>query len=116
MKKHNHQLVAYVALVEIMPRLLFARSAVLVIELNSNVRVNIELVHVQERPELVPGETIDHVIQHEVKELGTHILVCDVSYTSPTADRLNFRKFFKFQVFCLLLSRSWLVPSIVADF
>jgi hypothetical protein len=53
---------------------------------------------VQERPELVPGGTIDHVLQHEVKELGTHILVCDVAYSSPTADKLNFRKFFKFQV------------------
>jgi hypothetical protein len=52
----------------------------------------------QERPELVPGGTIDHVLQHEVKELGTHILVCDVAYSSPTADKLNFRKFFKFQV------------------
>ncbi len=30
---------------------------------------------VKERPELVPGGTIDHVLQHEVKELGTHILV-----------------------------------------
>jgi hypothetical protein len=29
----------------------------------------------QERPELVPGGTIDHVLQHEVKELGTHIRV-----------------------------------------
>jgi hypothetical protein len=52
----------------------------------------------QEKAELLPGETIDHVLQHEVKELGTHILVCDVSYSSPLADKLNFRKFFKFQV------------------
>ncbi len=27
------------------------------------------------------GESIDQVLSHEVKELGTHILVCEVSYT-----------------------------------
>ncbi|XP_023335859.1 trafficking protein particle complex subunit 13 [Eurytemora carolleeae] len=58
----------------------------------------IGLVTGQERLTLAPGETIDHVIHHEVKELGTHILVCDVTYASPTSDKLNFRKFFKFQV------------------
>ena len=36
----------------------------------------------------------------QVKELGTHILVCEVSYNSSNAvsDKLSFRKFFKFQV------------------
>jgi hypothetical protein len=33
-----------------------------------------------------------------VKELGTHILVCEVFYDSPARGKLNFRKFFKFQV------------------
>lgn len=42
--------------------------------------------------------TINEVIQHEVKDIGTHILVCAVSYLSPIGDRLSFRKFFKFQV------------------
>nr|XP_045581335.1 trafficking protein particle complex subunit 13-like isoform X1 [Procambarus clarkii]XP_045581336.1 trafficking protein particle complex subunit 13-like isoform X1 [Procambarus clarkii]XP_045581337.1 trafficking protein particle complex subunit 13-like isoform X1 [Procambarus clarkii] len=42
--------------------------------------------------------TINEVIQHEVKDIGTHILVCAVSYLSASGDRLNFRKFFKFQV------------------
>ncbi|KAJ9578659.1 hypothetical protein L9F63_005149 [Diploptera punctata] len=48
--------------------------------------------------ELHPQDTVDDVIHHEVKEVGTHILVCEVSYTSPTQARLSFRKFFKFQV------------------
>ncbi|KAJ4438077.1 hypothetical protein ANN_14016 [Periplaneta americana] len=48
--------------------------------------------------ELHPQDTVDDVIHHEVKEVGTHILVCEVSYTSPTQTRLSFRKFFKFQV------------------
>ncbi|XP_069668809.1 trafficking protein particle complex subunit 13 isoform X2 [Periplaneta americana] len=48
--------------------------------------------------ELHPQDTVDDVIHHEVKEVGTHILVCEVSYTSPTQIRLSFRKFFKFQV------------------
>ena len=34
----------------------------------------------------------------QVKELGTHILVCAVSYVGPTGENLYFRKFFKFQV------------------
>ena len=68
------------------------------------------------RDQLPPGSTIDQVLHHEVqsvmeaqipnslvvqvKELGTHILVCEVSYNSPNAvsDKLSFRKFFKFQV------------------
>jgi len=50
------------------------------------------------RESLPPGSTIDQVVQHEVKELGTHILVCEVNYNSQAGERLNFRKFFKFQV------------------
>ena len=38
------------------------------------------------------------VLGHEVKELGTHILVCEVTYTTASGEKLNFRKFFKFQV------------------
>ena len=50
------------------------------------------------RESLAPGSSIDQVINHEVKELGTHILVCEVTYCSAAGDKLNFRKFFKFQV------------------
>ncbi|XP_014673109.1 PREDICTED: trafficking protein particle complex subunit 13-like [Priapulus caudatus] len=48
--------------------------------------------------ELAPDASIDDVISHEVKELGTHILVCAVSYTTLLGEKLYFRKFFKFQV------------------
>ncbi|XP_038048342.1 trafficking protein particle complex subunit 13-like isoform X2 [Patiria miniata] len=48
--------------------------------------------------ELSPAQCIDEVIHHEVKELGTHILVCAVSYTTPSGENMYFRKFFKFQV------------------
>ncbi|XDV53824.1 hypothetical protein PO909_022237 [Leuciscus waleckii] len=48
--------------------------------------------------ELKPESCIDDVIHHEVKEIGTHILVCAVSYTTQTGEKLYFRKFFKFQV------------------
>ncbi|KAH0627973.1 hypothetical protein JD844_008597 [Phrynosoma platyrhinos] len=41
---------------------------------------------------------IDDVIHHEVKEIGTHILVCAVSYTTQAREKMYFRKFFKFQV------------------
>ncbi|KAK6630139.1 hypothetical protein RUM44_005690 [Polyplax serrata] len=48
--------------------------------------------------ELSPQSAIDQVINHEVKEIGTHILVCEVSYLSNTGDPLSFRKFFRFEV------------------
>lgn len=48
--------------------------------------------------ELTPGKRIDNVIHHEVKELGTHVLVCTVSYITHSGEKMYFRKFFKFQV------------------
>ncbi|XP_034942331.1 trafficking protein particle complex subunit 13 [Chelonus insularis] len=50
--------------------------------------------------ELAPDNTMDEVIHHEVKEIGTHILVCEVSYVPTTIGSTpqSFRKFFKFQV------------------
>uniref|UniRef100_A0A2K6EIB9 Trafficking protein particle complex subunit 13 n=1 Tax=Propithecus coquereli TaxID=379532 RepID=A0A2K6EIB9_PROCO len=48
--------------------------------------------------ELKPDCCIDDVIHHEVKEIGTHILVCAVSYTIQGGEKMYFRKFFKFQV------------------
>ena len=33
-----------------------------------------------------------------MKELGAHILVCEVTYSAPQREKMNFRKFFKFQV------------------
>ncbi|KAK2579027.1 hypothetical protein KPH14_002821 [Odynerus spinipes] len=49
---------------------------------------------------LAPDNTVDEVIHHEVKEIGTHILVCEVSYTptNPVGPVQSFRKYFKFQV------------------
>ncbi|XP_070564282.1 trafficking protein particle complex subunit 13-like [Ptychodera flava] len=49
-------------------------------------------------PSLEPENCIDEVVYHEVKELGTHILVCAVSYTTAMGEKMYFRKFFKFQV------------------
>ncbi|KAK3854007.1 hypothetical protein Pcinc_031215 [Petrolisthes cinctipes] len=48
--------------------------------------------------QLQPSDTINEVIQHEVKDIGTHILVCAVSYQASSGEQQNFRKFFKFQV------------------
>lgn len=43
-------------------------------------------------------ETLSDVIHHEVKDLGTHILVCEVTYMSNYNTLSSFRKFFKFEV------------------
>ncbi|KFM59608.1 hypothetical protein X975_24184, partial [Stegodyphus mimosarum] len=48
--------------------------------------------------QLNPDESVDDVIHHEVKEIGTHILACTVSYSTVNNEKMHFRKFFKFQV------------------
>lgn len=53
---------------------------------------------------LLPGQSSEFIINHEIKELGIHILVCSVHYTPSTqqgaspGERKFFRKFYKFQV------------------
>ncbi|KAI0316792.1 hypothetical protein OF83DRAFT_1059760 [Amylostereum chailletii] len=61
---------------------------------------------------LAPGDTMETVVNHEIKELGQHVLACTVSYRSPPGARLlpvpaetggdpnvqTFRKFYKFAV------------------
>jgi hypothetical protein len=57
---------------------------------------------------LLPKQSAEFVLHHEIKELGIHILVCSVHYTpstpvKPVAGQIDtqrkfFRKFFKFQV------------------
>ncbi|XP_018332544.1 trafficking protein particle complex subunit 13 [Agrilus planipennis] len=49
-------------------------------------------------PILTPDEKVNIVIHHEVKEIGTHILVCEVSYEGSNRTPTSFRKFFKIQV------------------
>lgn len=46
---------------------------------------------------LLPSQSAEFLIHHEIKELGIHILVCSVHY-SVGAERKYFRKFYKFQV------------------
>ncbi|KAI9596455.1 hypothetical protein BDF19DRAFT_421497 [Syncephalis fuscata] len=50
---------------------------------------------------LAASQTSEHVVVHEIKELGIHILVCSVQYLSLTGDgreeRRFFRRFYKFQ-------------------
>ena len=49
------------------------------------------------RVSLLPTQSAEFIIQHEIKELGVHILVCSVHYIAGT-ERKYFRKFYKFQV------------------
>lgn len=49
-------------------------------------------------PELATDDIVNLVIHHEVKEIGTHILVCEVTYQAPSGNSMSFRKFFKIQV------------------
>jgi trafficking protein particle complex subunit 13 len=53
-----------------------------------------------EQVSLLPRQSSEFVLHHEIKELGIHILVCSVHYT-PIQNEISrkfFRKFFKFQV------------------
>ncbi|XP_062543419.1 probable trafficking protein particle complex subunit 13 homolog [Armigeres subalbatus] len=66
---------------------------------SNNTRINLPIHADKQGPVLLhPDETLDDVIHHEVKEIGTHILVCEVSYMTPAGLESSFRKFFKFQV------------------
>ncbi|CAL1704051.1 unnamed protein product [Somion occarium] len=60
---------------------------------------------------LAPGDTMEHVVHHEIKELGQHVLACTVFYRLPAGARphptsseshdptiQSFRKFYKFAV------------------
>jgi hypothetical protein len=40
----------------------------------------------------------DHVVTHDIKEAGQHILGCTASYNTRSGERRQFRKFFRFQV------------------
>lgn len=45
-----------------------------------------------------PGQSNEFSISHEIKELGVHILVCSIQYTTVDGRARSFRKFYKFQV------------------
>ncbi|KAF9211815.1 hypothetical protein BGZ59_007575 [Podila verticillata] len=47
---------------------------------------------------LESGRTNEMIVSHEIKELGIHILVCSVQYTTLDGQQKSFRKFYKFQV------------------
>lgn len=59
---------------------------------------------------LLAGNTLERVVNHEIKELGQHVLACSVTYKLPpnarsptggsesTDDLQTFRKFYKFAV------------------
>ncbi|KAK4047817.1 hypothetical protein OIV83_005160 [Microbotryomycetes sp. JL201] len=55
---------------------------------------------------LRPGQSVDTLVSHEIKELGLHALVCTVTYASQVPDEAghlrtvsrSFRKVYKFQV------------------
>ena len=61
---------------------------------------------------LAAGDTLEHIVYHEIKELGQHVLACTVTYRLPPSSRSiqgasedtndpslqTFRKFYKFVV------------------
>lgn len=53
----------------------------------------------QPKDSLEPGGSMDIIVRHEVKELGTHLLVCSVAYMTAAGEKKTFRKFFRFQVY-----------------
>ncbi|KAF2358747.1 Protein of unknown function DUF974 [Trinorchestia longiramus] len=64
----------------------------------STERVDLLGTDTDEPQTLLPNAVTSSLIQHEVKDVGTHILVCAVSYVSLAGEPQNFRKFYKFQV------------------
>ncbi|UJR38297.1 hypothetical protein I4U23_030967 [Adineta vaga] len=50
------------------------------------------------RIELAPDQSISRVLQHEVKELGNHSLVCTVTCSDQNGEKYNLKKVFKLPV------------------
>lgn len=48
--------------------------------------------------ELTPDQSISRVLQHEVKELGNHSLVCTVTCADQNGEKYNLKKVFKLPV------------------
>ncbi|OXA50121.1 Trafficking protein particle complex subunit 13 [Folsomia candida] len=48
------------------------------------------------------GDTIDLIMNHEIKEMGKHMLICTLTYSvpssAPTSEPIFVERFFKFQV------------------
>lgn len=63
-----------------------------------NTKISLPIHQNREPVTLGPNETLDDTIHHEVKEIGNHVLVCEVTYETPAGLPESFRKFFKFQV------------------
>uniref|UniRef100_A0A336LLR7 CSON012532 protein n=1 Tax=Culicoides sonorensis TaxID=179676 RepID=A0A336LLR7_CULSO len=61
-------------------------------------KINLPIHNDKEAITLQNDETLDDIIHHEVKEIGNHVLVCEVMYETPAGLPESFRKFFKFQV------------------
>ena len=49
-------------------------------------------------PSFASAQTLDKIIEYELKDVGIHILICSALYTDASGERKYFRKFFKFQV------------------
>lgn len=49
---------------------------------------------------LLPGQSADYLIKHEIKELGVHVLVCNLQYynNNNSESPIYLRKLYKFQV------------------
>lgn len=64
----------------------------------TNQRVALQSKLQEANASLEPGQCLGQIISHEIKEVGQHILVCAVTYKTPTDEKMYFRKFFKFPV------------------
>ncbi len=49
-------------------------------------------------PSLLPGQTSEFLVSHEIKELGVHVLLCTIYYLNARDEKQQFRKLYKFQV------------------
>jgi hypothetical protein len=58
---------------------------------------------------LAPGQSIDHIVQHAVTELDTHIMMVTINYQRQN-EKKTLRKYFKFQVLPSLTLESRIVP------
>ncbi|OUM57512.1 hypothetical protein PIROE2DRAFT_48690 [Piromyces sp. E2] len=72
------------------------RSVSVKIELQTSTQ---KFTLVENQPsDLEVKKNLEFISQHEVKELGVHILICTVFYLSETNEQRTIKRFYKFQV------------------
>ncbi|CAF0748720.1 unnamed protein product [Didymodactylos carnosus] len=79
-------------------------------------RISLNTVeNLESKQDLAPDQSVCRILQHEVKELGNHSLVCTVTCIDGNGEKCNLKKVFKLQVGKPIELKTRFVPGIEHD-